>query len=505
MAQQKTRVQPSSHATDSVRPEARAWFLKGLDYITRGLKLDAARCFYQAVRDQPGYVDAHFNLGLALQELGQLAEACACYEQVVRLRSEHAAAWNNLGVAQKQIGRWQKAVESQRKAVGLEPGRPDFQNNLANALRAGDQVQEAIQILQDAIKASPASAELWHTLGNALREAGRLAESRAAFNRALEIEPLLVESHWDLAFTLLLQGELPNGWKEYEWRWKRKDHAARTFASPAWLGEDLRGKRLLVYAEQGAGDTIQFARYLPLLVQRGAQVILECPRHLVSLLQTIPGLENVIARGDALPPVDLQCALLSLPLLFRTTLGSIPTNVPYLRSRSDGPRLPSPVRAATRRQLRVGLAWSGNPAHQNDSRRSIALELLQPLLANDEVTFYSLQPQSKTVAENPGKRDHWLVDLSSLIVDYADTAALLSQLDLVISVDTSVAHLAGALGHPVWLLLPYAPDWRWLMHRSDSPWYQSMRLFRQPVAGDWKPVIKEIGESLSTFQPQYVH
>jgi Tfp pilus assembly protein PilF len=451
------------------------------------------------VRDQPDYFDAHFNLGLALQELEQLAEACACYEQVVRLRPDYAPAWNNLGVAQRQLGQWQKAVASHRRAVRLESGRSDFQNNLANALRAGEQVGEAIQILQHALQTSPTSAVLWHTLGNAWREAGRLRESQDAFNRALQIESQLVESHLDLAFTLLLQGDFLRGWEEYEWRWKRKDHAPRSFASPAWRGEDLYGKRLLVYAEQGAGDTIQFIRYLPLLMQRGARVVLECARPLVSLLQTLPGLEKVITKGDALPPVDLQCALLSLPRLFRTTLDSIPAAVPYLRSRADGPQLPPPVRSSAGRQLRVGLVRAGNPDHQNDARRSMALEVLQPLLANTEITFYSLQPQLKTMAGNLQKVDNQPLDLTALIGDYADTAALIRQLDLVISVDTSVAHLAGALGHPVWLLLPFAPDWRWLMQRGDSPWYPGMRLFRQPVAGDWSSVVKEVSENLKAL------
>jgi tetratricopeptide (TPR) repeat protein len=498
-------VRSPAHAKHTVKPEAKAWFLKGVDCIGRGLKLEGARFFYQAVREQPDYFDAHFNLGVALQELKQLAEACACYEQVVRLRPDHASAWNNLGLAQRQLGQGRKAVESHRHAARLEPGRFDFQNNLANALRAEDQVEEAIRILQQTLQKHPKSTPVWHTLGNAWREAGRLRESKEAFGRALQIEPQLVESHWDVAFTLLLQGDFLRGWEEYEWRWKRKDHAPRSFVSPAWQGEDIQGKRLLVYAEQGAGDTIQFARYLPLLIQRGARITLECPAPLVSLLQTLPGLERVIARGEALPEVDWQCALLSLPHLFRTKLDSIPAEVRYLRSRNDSPRLPVPVRPASGRQLRVGLVWAGNPTHQNDARRSISLELLQPLLANTEITFYSLQPQLKTTSSqnaNYQPADLQPVDLTVLMGDYADTAALISQLDLVISVDTSVAHLAGALGHPVWLLLPFAPDWRWLMQREDSPWYPSMRLFRQPVAGDWNSVIKAVGENLKTFERQ---
>lgn len=493
-------MQPPSNAIPVVKPEAKTWFLKGIDRIQRGQKIEAARCFYQAVREQPDYSDAHYNLGLALQELKQLTEACACYEQVVRLRPEQASAWNNLGVARRQLGQWQKAVESHRQAVRLEPGQIDFKVNLANALRAGEQVDETIQILQQALETDPGSAVLWHTLGNAWREAGRLRGSQDAFDRALQIEPRLVESHWDLSFTLLLQGNFLRGWEEYEWRWKRKDHPARSFEMPVWQGEDLEGKRLLVYAEQGAGDTIQFARYVPLLAQRGARVILECPRSLVSLLQTLPGVEKVIAKGEALPAADLQCALLSLPRRFWTTVDTIPAKVPYLRARADGARLPARARSTSNRTLRVGLVSAGNPEHQNDARRSISPEILRLWLANEEAVFYSLQPHQRSVAGKQPKADDLATDLSGWIGDYADTAALLRQLDLIISVDTSVAHLAGALGHPVWLLLPFAPDWRWLMQRSDSPWYPSMRIFRQPIAGDWSSVFKEVSESLKTFE-----
>jgi len=495
-AEPANRVPTPSTPTRTVKPEARTWFLKGNDCLTRGQKLEAARCFYQAVREQPDFSDAHYNLGVALHELKQLAEASACYEQVVRLQPDHASAWNNLGVARRLLGQRQKAVEAHRRAVALDPGQIDFKINLANALRAGEMTDEAIQLLQQTLQGNPGSATLWHTLGNAWREAGRLAESEDAFRRALQITPGLVESHWDLAFTLLLKGDFLSGWDEYEWRWQRKDHPARSFDMPAWQGENLAGKRLLIYAEQGAGDTIQFARYVPLLAQRGARVILECPRALVALLGTLPGVERVIAKGDRLPPADFQCALLSLPRWFGTTQETIPSQVPYLQARSDGPRLPAFGPSPDGRSLRVGFVWSGNPEHQNDARRSIALEVLRPWLANQEAVFHSLQPKPASGAGKPPQIDDLVTDLTDLIGDYADTACLVRQLDLVIAVDTSVAHLAGALGHPVWLLLPYAPDWRWLMDRHDSPWYPSMTIFRQPVAGDWSSVLRAVSENL---------
>lgn len=461
--------------------------------------MDSARCFYQAIQIQPDYFEALYNLGLVLQESRQLAEACSSYEQALRLRPNSAVVLNNLGVAQKQLGRWSEAVTTHRRALLLEPDNLDFLNNLANALRAGEQVGEAIEVLERALKVKPDSAVLWHSLGNASREAGRLAQSLSAFRRALALVPDLVESHWDMAFVLLLQGDFLNGWEEYEWRWRRKDYPPRSFAQPAWRGEDLQGKRLLVYAEQGAGDAIQFARYLPLLAQRGARVILECPRLLVRLFETISGPEQVIAKGDEIPAFDLHCALLSLPRLFGTTLGSIPAEVPYLRSEAGEFQLPAPARAVSGRPVRVGLVWAGNPAHQNDARRSLPLETLHAWLGNVDAAFYSLQLERGLNAASQKQNASWLADLAPLLADYADTAALVTQLDLVISVDTSVAHLAGALGRPVWLLLPFAPEWRWLVDRPDSPWYPTMRLFRQPAAGDWNSVLKEVSERIKVL------
>jgi hypothetical protein len=255
--------------------------------------------------------------------------------------------------------------------------------------------------------------------------------------------------------------------------------------------------RLFVYAEQGAGDNIQFGRYLPELARLGAHVFLECPRSLAKLFKTIQGLEQVIVKGEAIPAFDRACALMSLARWFKTTINTIPASVPYLRIQGKTPDLPR-VAEAPPDGLKIGLAWAGNPAHKNDRHRSIPFETLRPLLGRAGATFYSLQ-----VRDDPTSRLHppetRLTDLSPLISDYSDTAALLCQLDLVISVDTSVAHLAGALGRPVWVLLPYAPDWRWLLGRADCPWYPTMRLFRQPQPGDWETVVRQVAGELAEF------
>jgi tetratricopeptide (TPR) repeat protein len=477
-------------------PKARALFRRAMESLARRQKLEAARYLFQAVKIQPVYFDALYNLGLVLQELDQLSEAVACYQQALRINPDFSQAWNNLGVAHHKARRSSQAVDCHRRAIALEPGDWSYYNNLAYALRGMDRPAEAIHEIQTALQLDPSSRILKLNLGDAFREAGRIDESVAVYEDLLRAEPQLAEAHFGRAFSLLLGGNMVRGWEGYDWRWRLKDHLPpREFAQPAWQGGDIKGLRLFVYAEQGAGDCIQFARYLPELARLGAKVILECPSSLVRLLGTIQGLEQIIAKGDAIPAFDRSCALMSLARWFKTTLDSIPASVPYLGSPGKTPELPR-VAKAKPDDLKIGLVWAGNPTQQNDRHRSIPLEILQPLLGRTGATFYSLQ-----VHHGPASGLHPLesrmVDLSPLIGDYFDTAALVGQLDLVISVDTSVAHLAGALGRPVWLLLPCAPDWRWLLKRADSPWYPTMRLFRQPQPGDWAAVVREVEGKLA--------
>jgi len=477
--------------TPVVTPEAKALFRRGTESLAQGQKVEAARFLFQAVKLQPDYFDALYNLGLVLQELDKASEAIACYEQVLRIKPDFARAWNNLGVAHHKARRSELAVDCHRRAICLQPKDSSYYNNLANALRGMNRPVEAIHEIQTALQFDPPSWMLKINLGDALREAGRIDESVAVYDDLLRAEPSLAEAHFGRGFSLLLRGDMVPGWDEYEWRWRLKDHAPpRNFAQAAWQGEEIRGLRLFVHAEQGAGDCIQFARYLPELVRLGAKVILECPSSLVKLFGMIPGLEKVIGKGDVIPDFDCACALMSLARCFKTTVNSIPASVPYLKSPDKTPELPCAANGRPN-DLKIGLVWAGNPAQKNDRHRSIPLEILQPLLEQPRTTFYSLQ-----VKQAPASRPHGLesrlVDLSPLIHDYADTAALVGQLDLVISVDTSVAHLAGALGSPVWVLLPYAPDWRWLLGRADSPWYPTMRLFRQPQPGDWPAVVRQV-------------
>jgi tetratricopeptide (TPR) repeat protein len=479
--------------------EAQARFDKALQWQALGRRLDAARCYVEALELFPGFSEAAYNLGLTFQELGRGEEAIACYRQAVRIRPDFAMAWGNLGVACRDAGRIQEALDCFHQVLRFRPGAPDALNNLGNALRAQLDHGEAIACFQEALRHSPADAEIHLNLGNAWRESGNPAEAAKSFGRAIQLRPDFPEAHWDLAFALLLQGDFPRGFQEYEWRWRRTGFAPRQFAFPAWRGEDPRGRTLLVYAEQGAGDAIQFVRFVTALAARGARLALECPSPLAALFESVEGADRVIPRGE-IPPeprFDGHVSLLSLPLLLQVTLDTVPAKTPYLRPPGGRQaRLPALPDSQTRR-LKVGLVWRGNPQHKNDRHRSVPVELLEPLLAVPGVAFYSLQAGAPPGEPPPRPPFDKLIDLGGLIHDFADTATLMKQLDLVISVDTSTVHLAGALGQPAWLLLPCAPDWRWLLARSDSPWYPTLRLFRQPVPGDWPAVVREVGAALA--------
>jgi hypothetical protein len=322
----------------------------------------------------------------------------------------------------------------------------------------------------------------------------------AHYRRAVDVDPNHAGAHWNLAWELLKEGRLLEGWQHYEWRWRWEGfpERERPFATPRWEGENLDGARILLHGEQGFGDCIQFARYAPMVAALGGRVILEVPRPLVRVMSTLRGVEIVVARGERLPEFGCTCPLMSLPRVFGTAVESIPASVPYLGVpdgvASDRMVCPPGVR-------RIGLVWGGSPGHQRDERRSIGLDLFCPLTRLDGFRWYSLQKGPAAAALRTGPPDLKVLDLASSIGDFADTAAIISQLDLVVTVDTSVAHLAGALGKPVWILVPAKSDWRWLLDRTDSPWYPTARLFRQRREGDWAREIDQVHQALLSLGP----
>jgi hypothetical protein len=334
-------------------------------------------------------------------------------------------------------------------------------------------------------------ADAPYNLGNALRLGRRLAEAASCYQQAIRCRPGYVKAHWNLAHTLLLAGELERGWDEFEWRWKKKDTPPRAFPQPVWDGAPLDGRTILLHAEQGLGDAIQFIRYAELVKRSGGAVVLECPAKLAGLFESARGIDALAPAGTPLPAFDVHAPLLSLPRIFHTTLAGIPACVPYLAVQADY-RSKWKNRLAGYQGRRIGLVWKGNPQHAEDKFRSLAPETLSPLAGTPGATWFSLQFAERTASPPiPG-----LIDLGPETEDFRDAAAAVEQMDLVISADTSMAHLAGALARPVWVLLPFVPDWRWLLDRDDTPWYPTMRLFRQPQRGEWKPVVEAVREAL---------
>ena len=470
-------------------------------------RLDEAIAAYrEAVRLKPDYAQAHSNLGNALKENDQLDEAIAAYRTAVQLQPHLPEVHSNLGNALCALRQHAPAIAAYREAIRLRPDYADAHCNLGNALRDQGKLDEAMAAYRTAIQLTPGASDSQRTdahnnLGRALRDAGQIEESVAASKTALQLKPDHPDAHFNYAMTLLLKGDLTAGWPEYEWRSRCKEFpsAYRQCPRPRWAGENLRGRTILLHAEQGLGDTLQFIRYAPLVAQRGARVVVACQPPLQRLLQNMHGVHQWLTQGQPVPHVDFYCPLLSLPLAFETTLDSIPSTVPYIKPETDAVQRWQERLAKIPAKRRVGLVWAGNPDHKNDHNRSISLNALSPLTAagnNGDVRFFSLQKgsgasQSKTPPQGMPFTD-WTEDLT----DFADTAALMANLDLIITVDTAVAHLAGAMGKPTWVLLPFAPDWRWLVERDDSPWYPTMRLFRQQSPGDWKRVINKLSASL---------
>ena len=477
---------------------ADALFNRGVSLAALGRHGEAIESYERAAALQPGHAQAHQNRGVALAALGRHAEALASYDRALAAKPDYAAAHNNRGVALAALGRPAEAVPAYERAIALRAAYPEALVNRAIALNDLDRCADALASCDRAIALKADHAEAHFNRGNALRELGRHAEAIRAYERAIGIDPGHASAHWNLADCRLLLGDFAGGWREYEWRWKlaQRAHGWRDFAQPLWLGsEPLRGRTILLHAELGLGDALQFCRYAPRVAALGATVLLEAHAPLVPLLRTLAGVREVVARGAPLPPFDYHCPLMSLPLAFRTDATSIPAEIPYLAS--DPARLErwrGRLGAATR--PRIGVAWSGSRALAND-KRSMALARFMPLLAGD-ADWVSLQKELDTtdaalLAAYPGVR-HFGDELH----DFADTAALVDLMDLVITVDTSVTHVAGALGKEVWLLLPHGShDWRWQLEREDSPWYPRARLFRQPAPGDWDRLVARVARELA--------
>jgi tetratricopeptide (TPR) repeat protein len=462
-------------------------------------RLDEAVAYYQRALDlDANYAEAHYNMGITLRKLARLDDAVACYRRAIDAKPNYPEAYYNLGNALMDLGASDDAVVCYRTAVELRPNYAAAHSNLGNALRDRGRLDDAIACYRVAIELRPGFLGAHHNLGVTFAEQGRLHEAIACYLKAIDLKPDSPDAHWHLALALLAQGDMSAGWEEYEWRWQtpKMIKARRNFAQPQWRGETAVGRTLLIHAEQGFGDTLQFCRYGPLAAARGLRVMMEVQKPLVRLLRGLPDVELVVARGDELPPFDLHCPMLSMPLAMGTTMATIPSAASYLHA--DAAQV-----AAWRKRLAapgaegfsIGLAWTGNAAHAAHRRRSIAPDRLTPLFEQAGLRFFSLQKGG-----TPAPANFPLTDFMPEMGDFADTAALISNLDLVISVDTAVAHLAAALGKPVWLLDRFDSDFRWFTGRRDSPWYPTLRLYRQPRPGDWDSVLAEVVHDLQAWR-----
>jgi len=451
----------------------------------------------RAIELAPRVAQFHANLGEMYRLSGDPRQAAEQARLALKIEPGMPAALSNLGIALYELRDYEGAARSHRKAIARQPDFVEAHNNLGNALHALRRFDEAVPCYHRAIELNPHFADAWSNLGTSLHHVGRYDEAIAALRRAIALDPSHANAHSGLGILLLMRGDMAEGWEEYEWRLKSTEVLQPYHPLQPWQGESLRGRRIYIHAEQGFGDIIQFARYVPLVAARGAAVTFRVQRELAALMrQSLPEVEVLGDRGEPAVMADCECALLSLPGLFGTRLETIPAVVPYLRA-DPGEVAVWRQRWASLGGLKVGLVWAGNPQHVNDSRRSIALGALRPLFAVPGVSFVSLQVGPRA-AERDKHRDIRMTDIAPDLVGFAATAAAIEALDLVITIDSSVAHLAGALAKPTWLLMPWVSDWRWLMHREDSPWYPTLRMFRQVEGQSWSEVAARVAIELES-------
>jgi hypothetical protein len=423
---------------------------------------EATACCRRAIELAPGFAAAHINLALALREQKQLVEAADCC----------------------------------RKALALQPGSAEAHNCLAMVLQDLGQTEESSAWFRRAMELKPDYAEPHFNIANSAVNQRQLEEAERAYRRAIELKPDYVDAHYNRALTLLLMGRLEAAWPEYEWRFRRPGMAEQALPGRRWTGAPLAGQSILLRCEQGFGDTLQFVRYVELVKQRGGTTIVEVTRPLMRLIERCPSVDAVVIAGGPAPQFDLHLPLLSLPGVFRTSLETIPNRVPYLSpSQESLDQWHSELGSVA--EFKIGIAWQGDPAHRADGLRSIPLAQFAPLADVPGVRLYSLQMGAGREQLLDWFGANEITDLGDRVGDFHNTAAIMRNLDLIITCDSAPAHLAGAVGVPVWVALAYIPDWRWMFDRSDSPWYPTMRLFRQPSPGDWQTVFGAMQQELA--------
>jgi tetratricopeptide (TPR) repeat protein len=520
----------------AIRPDhAEAHFNRGISLHVLKRYRDAIKSYDRSLELKPDDPKTLNERGNTLSELGRYQEALASFDRILDMNPDHPGALSGRGNALTNLGRYDEALASHDRALQLRPNYPEAHNNRAITLMSLNRLEEAVASYDRAIEQRPNFAEALNNRGNALKnlqrtdeamdsfaraiiirpdyanaycnrgvvhmEAKRLVQALADFETALVLQADNAQAHFNAANCRLLLGDFEHGWEENEWRWKieqARNHKPH-FAEPQWTGrEEIAGKTMLLHAEQGLGDTIQFFRYVRLVKARGARVIVQVQPELKRFLSEQAGADIILARGERLPPFDMHCPLLSLPRAFGTRLATIPPINPQLAARRELAQIWD-SRLGPKTKLRVGIAWSGRRTHKNDHNRSIDLLALLGF-AKLPIQLVSLQKELRAGDEKTlGVKGSNIIHFGPSLTDFAETAALSSLMDLIISVDTSVAHLGASLGRPTWILLPFVPDWRWLLDRTDSPWYPNVRLFRQQAPGNWTDVIAQVISELSQF------
>jgi len=459
----------------------------------QGKLAEAISYYQQAIVLNPNDANVYYNLGNALQDQGQLAEAITAFQHALSLNPQFCQVYNNLGKALKEQKQPADAIACFQQALFLNPNDVHAHNNLGGVLKEQGNLTEAMLYIQRALALNPNNADTYNNLATIWTEQNKLDKAIECYLKALRINPNLPDFHFNYGTLLLKKGDLITGWLKYEWRLKIKTGKYPQLKQPLWEGNPLAGRRLLVHWEQGFGDIIQFVRYLPLI--KGGTVILAIQSPLKQLLNGLPGVDLLIVKSyDNEPDIayDVWIPLLSLPNLFATTLDTIPASIPYLYP--DSQKVEKWRTRFESARFKIGLVWSGNPKFQYNRNRSASLAHFAPLASVQKISLFSLQKGE--AAKQPIPEGMEMIPLTEELEDFSDTAAAINCLDLVISTDTAVPHLAGALGKPVWLLLHFSSDWRWLLDRNDNPWYPTMRLFRQAAPGDWASVFQQVVDAL---------
>ena len=445
--------------------------------------------------------EKNFQIALRAHQTGNINRAVKYYSKAIKINPENPKYLNNMGVAYRALGQSIASIACYYRSLSLAPSNSDVLTNLGNALREIGDLEKAKLFHEKSVLMDSENADAIYNLGLTLRDLGWPKEALGLFDRSRELDPRNSEYEWDRALTLLLLGNLKEGFTEYECRWRLERNKVRRSDKPLWDGSRLEGKTILIHQEQGFGDTIQFSRYIEKVGKAGGVVVVEVASPLLDLMSGVKGVDLVVDRNEVFTDFDYHIPMLSLPNVFGTELRTIPKNMPYIFAPKEKKY---DLAKLSKNLFNIGFAWAGSPTHQNDKDRSCGILPFISILELSGISLYSLQTGAAAKELSRHNLNNLVIDLGSDLKNFADTALIVQELDLIITVDTALAHLAGAMCKPVWVLLPYAPDWRWMLERNDSPWYQSMCLFRQPAPSDWNGAFCSIRNALREKEKQHI-